>query len=81
MAAQKPVPVPGHAQRPAVQPSPGRHAVPHIPQLVGSVCTSTQRLIAEQNVRPVPGHEHRPARHDWPAGQVVPHAPQLVGSV
>ncbi|MFO0605276.1 MAG: hypothetical protein U0324_19005 [Polyangiales bacterium] len=37
IAAQKPVPVPGQAHRPAPQLSPGRHDVPHAPQLVGSV--------------------------------------------
>jgi hypothetical protein len=57
-----------------------RHALPHIPQLAGSVCVFTQS--PEQFMVLAP-HEapHIPAEHTWPAGQARPHMPQLALSV
>ncbi|MFO0605275.1 MAG: hypothetical protein U0324_19000 [Polyangiales bacterium] len=73
--------MPGHAQRPAVQAWPVGHMLPHMPQLVGSVCRSTQRLSAGQKESAALEHAHMPRVHAWPVGHIVPHAPQLVGSV
>ena len=48
--------------------------MPHVPQLVASRVTSTQR--PPQVIDPV-GHAQAPARQTWAERQVVPHAPQL----
>jgi hypothetical protein len=48
------------------------HALPHVPQFVGSVSTSTQRPLHDF----VPAAQHAPLTHDEPAPHVVSHAPQ-----
>jgi hypothetical protein len=62
-------------QRPPVQISPAAHAVPHIPQLARSVCTSRQlplqlvRLMAQVTA-------HMPIEHTCPPAHAVSHIPQ-----
>ncbi len=58
---------------------PAAHALPHIPQLLLSLETSTQ--LAPHIIEPAV-HEvaHAPPRQKLPAGHAVPHIPQLVGS-
>jgi hypothetical protein len=55
------------------------HAVPHAPQLFGSVCVFTH-AVPPQNVCPVP-HAQLPLVHERPPLHAVPQAPQLFESV
>jgi len=56
------------------------HALLQVPQWIESVCRSTQRIAAGQNV--VAGVQmHPPRAHARPEGHAVPHAPQLFASV
>jgi hypothetical protein len=62
----------------------GAHAVPHIPQLLVSVCRSTQVIIApapQMVLGATQSTRQAPATQNCPAGQTVPHAPQLFASV
>jgi hypothetical protein len=60
---------------PAVQMSPGSHAVSHAPQLLVSLCKSTQAALHSSS--PVP-HEssHLPALQTSSASQTVAQSPQ-----
>jgi hypothetical protein len=61
---------------PIEQNMPIGHAVPHVPQFIGStfrsVHESPQRIV-------VPAHvlEHLPIEHTSPSAHLVPHAPQF----
>jgi len=57
---------------------PGRHLLPHPPQLPLSLCRSTQEPL--QNVFPL-GHRQTLPRQVWPPEQRMPHFPQLLLSL
>lgn len=61
-------------QLPWEQTSPGGHALPHPPQLFGSLCVSTQLPL---HLAPPLAHWHAPPWHVVPALQTVSHPPQL----
>ena len=72
--------MPGQAQTPLVQVAPTGHALPHMPQLVGSFCWLTQMPLQLFGVMP-PQAEHMPALHIAPTAQVLLQTPQLFVSV
>ena len=68
-----------HTHSPATQTAPPLHARPHPPQLVLSVCVSTQ-LPAHAVVVAGQLAIHSDAPHTSPVAHIVMHAPQLSGS-
>jgi hypothetical protein len=68
--------VPLMTQAPAQQSSKGPHTVPHMPQLRGSFCVSTQ--LAPHCCRFAPQVTSQlPVEHTVPATQAMPQSPQL----
>lgn len=67
------------AHTPPTQVMPAAQALPHIPQLLESVCVSTQALL--QTDVAVGGQAHVPALQLPPVGQAARQAPQLFRSV
>jgi hypothetical protein len=67
---------------PALQTCPTGQAVPHAPQLFGSLCVFAHVRLAPQRICPVEhGATHIPLTHVRSAAQTVPHAPQLLLSL
>lgn len=64
-----------------VRPDP--HGLAQAPQLLGSVCRSTQLPLQQVSLlaHTVPPHVHWPPVHISAGGQTLPHVPQLVTSV
>ena len=60
---------------PAEQTSPEAHAVPHVPQLAGSLVTSTQ-AVPHFVVPPVHWSAHAPAEQTSPEAPACPHGAQ-----
>ena len=75
--------MPLHPQAPLVHVSPGLQAVPHVPQRVVLLLTSTHAPSQHATVEPaqaMPLHLQTPPSQVSPSGHVLPQPPQFCGS-